>query len=408
MTGAATAARAARTPRRLGQARLGVLTLFASLGVFAGNFFSRIPSLRDILGLDPSGIALLLLSGALGALASASFTGWLARRWGNRRLLWAANGVYLAAGVSVFATLGAASRVGFALSWFALVMAFAVVNVVMNAVGAEVERAAGSAIMSQFHASFAVALAAGVGMATLASRASVPLTWHLLAATALVTLMRALAINAATSLNGDRRDPAVEADRRGPLAVARDEYRDRRVLVLGAVAFTGSMIELSAGEWTALSVVDDYRQPEHVGTLVYGAFVVAMVAMRIAGPSVVGRLGRVATVRWSAVAAAVGVAIFAFAPTPALLPLATASWGLGAAMVIPVMFSAAADDPVRSASTVTAVTSFATASNMASPQLVGLLAHAVPLRHALLLLVVAGAIVYAAATSVAERGGRSP
>jgi len=386
-------------PARLRTARRALLALFALLGLLMTTFVSRMPSLREALDVDPAGLALLILSGALGALAAMLVAGWSAARFGTRSVLWWSGFAYM---VSLAATGWGAelgSRSLFSGAYFFVSLTFALANVSVNAEAADVERHWGRSIMPQFHAGFSVGMGLGLAIGALASHLEVSVGWHFAAVGVASALVRVALIPFAV-LDGMPDPRVASASLGGPFATAGEEFRNRRVLLIGAIVFAAAMTEMIAAQWLALSVVDDFGGKEAVGDIVYWVFVAAMFSVRLGGAGIIDRLGRVKTLRAAAVVAAIGVTTYALTPTVWLIPVAVILWGAGAALNYPIGFSAAAEDPRRAAARVAAVSSFSTVAGLLVPQIVGQLGGFMALRHAMLLVVVGSIASFTLARAV--------
>lgn len=384
---------------RVRTAHRALLVTFAALGMLLTTFLSRIPTIRDLLGVSSAGLAILLLFGALGALVALMAAGWANARFGSRALLWWASIAHLAALVSLGLATAAGSPVFFATASFFVSLAFALSNVPANAEAAEVERHVGRSIMPQFHAGFSVGMGIGLALGAAASHWHVAPAWHFAIVALAVTMVR-LAVIPLAVLDGTP-DPRVASQSLGgPFATAGAEYRNRRVLLIGAIVFAAAMTEMIAAQWLSLAVVDDFSQRESTGDIIYWIFVAAMFTVRMSGAGIIDRLGRVVTLRASAVFAAVGVALFAFTPTFWLVPLAVILWGAGAALNYPIGFSAAADDPRHAAARVAAVSSFSTVAGLMVPQAIGQMGEWIPLRHAMLLVVIGSVASFVLARAV--------
>ncbi|WP_062462943.1 MFS transporter [Demequina soli] len=390
-------------PARVASARRGVLALFWIMGMFMATQVSRYPTITALLDVTTGGLARLLLFGALGALCALLVTGWLVARFGTRALLWWSSYGFLAAIVLLGAATAWGSQAWFAAASFLVSVGFAITNVSMNAEAATVERAMGRAVLPQFHAAFSVGLAMGLALGAWISHLGIAPVWHFAAVGVALTAAR-LAVVPAAVMDGRPRPDDARPGLGGPFAAARDEYRDRRVVLIGVIVFSASTIEGAASQWASLAVVEGFGQPEAVGDLLYWVFVVAMVTLRWSGAAVIGRLGRVVTLRVSAVLVAVGVALFAFAPGLWLVPFGMVLWGLGAALGVPIGFSAASDDPDRAASRVAAVSSFSTIAGLVMPQVIGHLGDIVELRKALLVTVPAAVVSFLLARAVRSQG----
>lgn len=373
--------------------------LFGILGLLTTTFLSRMPSLRDLMHVTPAGLAMLLLSGAMGALVALTVTGWATARFGTRALLWWSNIGYLVAfsGVGIASALG--SPMLFVAAYFFVSVTFALANVPVNAEAAEIERRVGRSIMSQFHASFSVGMAAGLAVGVAASHWRIEPLWHFVIVAAVMTVLRAVMIPIAV-IDGTPDPRVASKSLGGPFATAGVEFRNPRVLLLGAIVFAAAMTENVAAQWLPLSVVDDFGKREALGDIIYWIFVAAMFTVRVNGASVIARLGRVVTLRASAVLVVLGVILYAVTPFFWLVPLAVVLWGVGAALNFPIGFSAAADDPRHAAARVAAVSTFSTVAGLMVPQAVGRLAEWVPLRHAMLLVVIGSIASFVMARAV--------
>jgi len=391
------------TSARVRQARLGVLTTFATMGMILSTFLSRVPTIRDLLDVSASGLANLIIFGAFGALAGLMVTGWAAAKFGTRALLlWSSFG-------ALFGMVGEAvgpaegSKLLFAAGYFLVSFSFAFANVAMNAEAAEVERHIGRPVMSQFHAAFSVGMAFALALGAFASHLGVSVVWHFVTVTLLITAVR-VAIVGVAAINGMPDTASAGASLGGPFATAKAEYKDKRIVLIGVIVFAASMAEMTAAQWMALAVVDDFGKPEAVGDLMYWSFVISMVTVRWLGAPIIGRLGRVVSLRVSAVSIAIGVVLFAFTPVFWAVPLAAVFWGMGCALGVPIGFSAAADDSRRAAAAVAAVASFSTVSGLMVPQAIGNLAEWVPLRNAMLLVLLATVTTFVLARAVRKDG----
>lgn len=387
---------------RLAQARWGVLGLFFIMGVLLSTFLSRVPSITEALQVTTGRFAILMLTGALGAFIALLVTGWAVARFGTRSILvWSSFG-YLAAFAVMAWSLAEGNQWMFALGQFFVSFSFAFTNVPMNAEAANVERWVGRPIMPHFHASFSVGMAAGLAFGALVSHAGVSPTVHFLAVALALTAVRLWLIRPAV-VHGH---PADEVPRGigGPFKTARDEYRERRVILIGLIVFAASTIEGSAATWTSLAVVDSFGVSEAFGDIFYWVFLVAMVTTRGFGAHIIGRLGRVVSLRVSAVLVVFGVVMFAFGPAFAIVGIGMILWGLGAGLGVPIGFSAASDDPRRAAARVAAVSSFATIAGLVMPQIIGHLGDVVELRKALMVVSAAAVLSFLLARAVRSEG----
>ena len=158
--------------------------------------------------------------------------------------------------------------------------------------------------------------------------------------------------------------------------------------------------EGAAEDWLPLATVDGYGVSETVGAALFGIFVVTMTVGRLFGVLLIDRFGRVATLRASALVAALGLTITIFGPSAVTAALGIALWGLGTSLGLPVGMSAAADDPRTASARVSAAATVGYAAFLFGPPVLAMLGEHVGLLHSfvavLALVVVAGLIAPAA------------
>ncbi len=406
MTHTSPAPRAART------ASWAVFGVFAINGLVFASWMSRLPAIRDALGLTPGQIGLLLLVGSAGSIVALPLTGSVVQRLGSRRTtrmaaLLSASG-YTAAALAV----GAGITPLVALFLFLATMGIASWDVSMNLQGTVVEHDLGRAIMPRFHAGFSLGAVAGAAIGALAAAAGLPVTWHIIAtaaaaAGAVLLLTRHYLADGAMSSAGEHGTGAAGA-RRSALAA----WTEPRTLMIGLMVLAAALTEGSANDWLALSVVDGFLTSDAVGALAFGIFVASMTAMRFAGTRLLDRFGRVPVLRLCAGLALVGLVLFALAPSLPLAVVAIVLWGFGAALGFPVGMSAASDDPARSAARVSVVSSIGYVAFLAGPPVLGMLADHIGYRMALLTiaapLVLSLLLSPVAAPLPASQGGIAP
>jgi MFS family permease len=190
-------------------------------------------------------------------------------------------------------------------------------------------------------------------------------------------------------------------------------WLEPRTLLIGLVVLAAALTEGAGNDWLSLAVVDGFDRSDAVGAISFGVFVTAMTVMRFLGTALLDRFGRVAVLRLCAGLALVGLLIFGLVPDDLLwLALVGAVlWGMGAALGFPVGMSAASDDPLRAAARVSVVSTIGYSAFLAGPPLLGLLAHEVGYRHALLAIavpIVVGLLVVNAAAPARQEPAERP
>lgn len=363
--------------------------IFLMAGFAMASWAPMVPYAKARLHLDDADLGLVLLAFGGGSMLSMPAIGWLAGRYGNRRVISAA-GLLMCLALPVLALVSTLPFLAVGLLYFGAMLG--AVDVAMNAHAVDIERLQGRAMMSGFHGLFSVGgLVGAAGMSAMLA-GGLPL----LACALLVSLAIAVIVfSQQASLL--RRTAAM----RGAAAPAFVFRLPRGLLLLvGMLCFVIFLAEGSMLDWSALLLRDFRGTAAASAGIGYACFSVAMAIGRLTGDRLVARLGPVWTVRAGAALAAIGFLTAALLPWKVTALLGFVLVGLGAANVVPVMFSAAGRLPTSApAVSIAAVTTLGYAGLLLGPALIGFVAHATTLPAALacvaalLLLVAASARV---------------
>ncbi|KZM34332.1 MFS transporter [Oerskovia enterophila] len=189
----------------VGRARWSLMALFALFGIVGTSWMTRLPSIRDALGVSSAQLGLILIVGAVGALFAVVSTGAIVSRFGSRSTLVAATALNLVA-LLLVAWGTAAGSVGiFAVGAFLNGVSGALMNVPINLNGALVEQQVGRAILPHFHAAFSIGAGAGALVGAAFSAAHIHISVQLVIVTVAVAVARALTIGPATVFAPERR-----------------------------------------------------------------------------------------------------------------------------------------------------------------------------------------------------------
>jgi predicted MFS family arabinose efflux permease len=345
--------------------------VFALNGFSFASWASRIPQVKDELGLNPSELGLLLLAIAVGAVLALPLSGTVISHFGSRRTV-AAGAVIGGAGL-VFAAFGQLSGVVLtAIGLFAFGVATATWDVAMNVQGAIVEQRLGHAIMSRFHAGFSLGTVAGALGGAAMVAADVGVTAHLAVVGVAIIIGVPFAVRAFLA-DQDEAAPA-----RTGASGARDSlaaWREPRTLLVGVFVLAFAFAEGAGNDWISVAMIDGYDASAELGTLALAAFLTAMTAVRWVGPGLLDRYGRVPVIRGLTVLCIIGLVLFVFGPGPGVAFVGVMLWGAGLSLGFPVGMSAGADDPALAAPRVSVVSSIGYCAFLAGPPLIGFLGH---------------------------------
>ncbi len=350
------------------RARIAVALVFALNGLVFASWVSRLPAVREALGLSTGQLGLLLLCISVGSILGLPASGPLIARTGPSRTVLGGAAcvavglllVSLGVGTSSVPLTGAGlvlTGLGVA-SW----------DVAMNVEGADVERRLDRTLMPRFHAGFSVGTVAGALVG--AGAAAVDLAVQVQLAATGVLALGAIAVCLRAFL------PVAEAHVDAPAALrVSSAWREPRTLLVGVLVLCFAFVEGTANDWLAIALVDGHGTSQAVGALGFACFVVAMTASRTVGGSLLSRYGRTPVLRVTALVSAAGLLLVVLSSALPLVLVGALLWGAGAALGFPVGMSAAADDEAGAAVRVSVVSSIGYTAFLAGPPLVGLLAE---------------------------------
>lgn len=386
------------------RARNGDLAVFGINGFMFATWMSRVPDVKQALGLSPGQLGLLLLAVSAGALCGLPIAGRLAQRFGAVRTVrlgtvTALPGMLLAAvGVTVAAPIPVV-MVGL----YLLGLGNGVWDVAQNLEGSVIERSLRRAIMPWFHAAFSggTVLAALVG--ALLVRLEVPLLAHVAAMAVLcVAAIWWGTVRFLPGAHGAQEAPAAPdhgaptvgttpAGGRPARRPVRSAWTEPRTLLVGLMVLAAAFTEGTANDWLAVAFVDGHRVSKALGVVALAVFLAFMTAGRILGTRLLDRYGRLPVLRILFGSAIVGCLLVVLG-SPPLAFVGAAVWGIGASLGFPVGMSAAADDPARAAARLSVVSTIGYTAFLAGPPLLGFLGDHVGVLHALLVVGVVSAL----------------
>jgi MFS family permease len=333
-----------------------------------------VPFAKARAGLDDAGLGLVLLCLGIGSIAAMLPTGPLAARFGVRLVITCGT-LALAAAAPVLASTSSVAVLALALAVFGA--GLGMVDVAINIQAVIVEKASGRAMMSGFHGLFSVGGIVGAGGAVGLLTLGLPPVAIGIGVAVVALALLAAAWPHLLPYGGHSG---------GPLFVRPRGF----VLFVGLLCFVMFLTEGAVLDWSAVFLVAVRDVPATVAGIGYAAFAVAMTAGRLAGDAIVSRLGPRRVVLLGGLVAAAGYLIATLAPS---VPVAVAGFGLvglGAANIVPVLFTAAGNHTAMPPSlAVAAITTMGYAGVLAGPAFVGFLAEATSLTASFIALAVA-------------------
>lgn len=310
--------------------------LFFARAFLFSTWVSRGPEVQQALNLSNSEMGLFTMLYPIGGLVGIFFASHLVKRFGSKSI--AVFG-YLV-GVLALATLGFGIEQGLFLVscvlLFAIGLPMAIEDFVGNYEGNGADRVSKRSIFPAIHGAYGIGMLGGAGFSSLAIEQGMSIQLHYLVAAGFVGLV---SIVAGVALPRHESSEA-ETSTKG---LAAKVWKEPRSLLISVIGFAFIMAEMAAGTWVPIALTQSGYSGSDAA-LLFGMFWIVITVGRLLGGFVVDRIGRVATVRYSAILASVGILIFIANDLINLPILGLLIWGLGIAMGFPMSVAAMGDE----------------------------------------------------------------
>ncbi|MEU3554069.1 MFS transporter [Streptomyces fragilis] len=375
------------------KARYAVATVFAVHGAVAGSFASRVPWVADHASVSAGQLGLALAMPALGASLAMPLAGRIAHVLGVR----AAQRLLLAAWTLSLVLPGLAPNLlTLCLALFVYGATSGMADVVMNAIGVEVENRLDRSIMSGLHGMWSAGALLGSAGGTLAAHLEADGRLHFAVAATVLTVVGLVACSWLLDIRA-----AVDEEPPPRFALP-----PRSALLIGAIGFCAVFAEGASLDWSAVYLRDVLGSSATLAAACTTGFTLTMALARFAGDPVVDRFGAVRSVRVSGALAALGGVLVVVAPHPAVAMTGFAMLGLGIAVVVPLCFAAAGRSGPNPSQAIAGVATITYTSGLVAPGAIGALAEATSLvvSFALVTLLACGVAGLAGVLRAGDRG----
>jgi len=359
--------------------RLATRLTFLATGFAMAAWAPLVPFAKMRLGLDEGALGLLLLALGLGSIVAMPVTGILTTRYGCRAIL--------AVGMTVFALTVPVLAVAPSFATMAIALAvfgasIGTVDVAMNIQAVIVEKDAGRPMMSGFHGHFSLGAMIGAGGVSLMLMLGLTPLAAAVAVGLLVLVVLAFVFKHLLPFSTHDGGGA-------PAFVLPRGF----VIFVGMLSFLLFLAEGAILDWSAVFLVAERGLDPAAGGYGYALFSVTMTIGRLLGDRIVALLGGVKVMTIGGFLTAAGFALL-LVPSQATALAAFLLIGIGAANVVPVLFTAAAAQKEMPASlAIAAVTTLGYAGILVGPALIGFVAHFANLNTAFAILALAMAFV---------------
>ena len=386
--------------------------VYVCLGFGTSAWLSRLPDVRDDLGLTPATIGTMLLIASLGSLLTLPTSGPIVTKIGARAS--GRIGVAIWALGIVCAGIGALN-VSIPLATLGLVLLAAgngLWGATMNIEAGLVQAAVRRTVVPIIQAMYAVGMLGGALLGALASQMGLPLGAHIFGLAALELLACGTAVGfyltkeevAALAPAQDKGEGG-EASSNKAKGLTRVAWREKQTVLIALMVMSAGLMEGAANDWLNLSMVDGYGYSTAAASAAFAFFLLMMTIVRFASPRLEARLGSPMLLRITFAGAVVGLLLVAFAPHHLFAVAGIALWGIGSALGFPLGISALSVDPVMTPARVSVLSTVNYGAALIGPPLLGLIADHIGYHRALAFVALPVLLAIVLAGQVPDRRG---
>lgn len=355
------------TATLLSTQRLATRLSFFSLGFATAAWAPLIPFAQQRLNLNHADFGLLLLCMGIGSMIAMPATGALVKRWGCRPLI--ALALILLMVLLPSLTMWS-SIVTMAVALFIFGSAAGCLGVAINLQAVVVEKHSVRALMSSFHGMCSLGGLTGAMLVTALLAVGLSPLMSTLSVVMILLVIGGVAIpSCLTSFEQDEKPH--EDTTQAPKKLYRP---DGIILLIGMMCFIAFLSEGAAMDWGGIYLTSKYQLNPAFAGLAYTFFALSMTTGRFAGHILLKQWGEKNIVTYSAIGAAIGMAIIVTAPVWQVVVLGYALLGLGCSNIVPVMFSRVGrQNNMPKAAALSLVSTIAYTGSLSGPALIGLI-----------------------------------
>lgn len=353
--------------------RIATRLIFSLGGIVLGTWAPLVPLAKERLAVGEGTLGLLLLCMGVGSILAMPMTAFLTSRFGCRQVI-SVSAAGLCLMLPLLTTVSDVLLMATTLVGFGIVMGCTSVS--MNLQAVLVERQAGRALMSGFHAMCSLGGILGSGsMALLLAIGVAPLP----SASAVSLVMLGLLIAAPPGLL-----PYSDAGGAKPPAFV---VPQGIVLAIGVLSLLAMLAESGVLDWGALFMVEAHGADLGLAGFAYTAFAITMTIGRLLGDRLRTAFGDLIVLTVSALLATLGFLVSLFLPSAAAALAGFLLVGAGVSNSAPILFTLTGKTRRMPANlAVASVLTVGYVGIIAGPAAIGLIAHATSLQTAFFLL----------------------
>lgn len=348
--------------------RIAVSLFYFGMGFCFASWASRIPDLKQALGLSEGDLGTILFALPMGQLFAMPFSGKTVTKYGSRRVIIIGLCCYTVALVNIGLS-ESAWQLALGLFFFGIAGNFS--NIAVNTQGVYAEELYGKTIMGSFHGSWSLAGFCGALFGLLMMGLEMDPFSHFLCVGGIALFVVLFNYPFLVKTKKPKPKELDEAKSRSRLSLP-----DASLLWLGVIGFCCMASEGVMFDWSGVYFKEVVKAPGALVSLGYTSFMIMMASGRFLSDFTVAKFGRKRVLQVSGCAISIG--LLSAVAFPYLIPCMIAFMvvGLGVATVVPSVYSLAGKNgKIPPGEALTAVSSVSFLGFLLGPPFIGYIAE---------------------------------
>jgi MFS family permease len=367
------------TVNQIKRAEYCTKALFFACGMSFASWASRIPDLKERLGLGDAALGTVLFAMPIGSICALPIAGIMIDKFSSRNITL----------VSTIFYLIAMPLLGFAASFWELAFALFIfgfggdlLNIAMNVQAVGVEKLQKRSIMNNFHGIFSIGFMLGAFTGGFIAKANISTSIHLSTIGFIDFLLGISCFSYLLKTDDKPNEPQ-------PIFA----IPDKSLIILGVICFCGMLSEGAIADWSVIYYKKLMSNPQGFATAGFTSFSILMVIGRLAGDKLVLKWGISKTLIFNNLLLCLGMAIVLLFENEVLAIIGFAITGLGISTIVPLIYSECGHSKTMSPGVaLAAISTVGISGFLLGPVFIGFISEASSLRFALGLLILLGAI----------------
>jgi len=371
--------------------RIAISIFFFVAGLTFASWASRIPDIKEQLGLSDAGLGIVLFALPVGQLLSLPLSALMIQRFGSKGVLIAMALLY----PITLILLGTVTAV-WQLAGILLIFGFWAnsMNIAMNTQAVELEKFYGRSIMASFHGLWSLAGFTGAIAGSFFVSAGFSPLIHF----SVICLISGFLVLA--SYRYTVPDSPARTNRQRLIVKP-----GKQIMILGFIAFCCMLCEGAMADWSGVYFQKVVQVPKSSTTLGFVAFTGAMASGRFIGDWLVTKFGIKNILKLSGYIIFAGLSIAVLMPSIYGAITGFLLVGFGVSSVVPIVYGLAGKSSTMSAgAALAAVSTISFVGFLIGPPLIGFIAQLSGLRISFGLISILGLLTVLLATKVKDAG----